>query len=299
MAEHAVSLVVGADGFVGRELSACLARLRRPALETTRRRPAAGPNACFLDLAGDIGQWRPPRPVSVAYLCAAVTSIDECRRDPTRAFRVNVENTVALARSLAEADAFVVFPSTNLVYDGSAPCRNADEPPRPAAAYGRHKAEAERGLLALDRPVAVVRFTKLVARQFKLFQDWVSALRRGRAIHPFSDMVFAPLPLQFAVEALLGVAASRLSGILQVSGERDVTYAEAAEFIARELGADHALVQPVTAASAGLPPESVPRHTTLSNDRLREELNLSPPDVWATVRACLPIADAEHSQGKH
>jgi hypothetical protein len=46
---------------------------------------------------------------------------------------------------------------TNLVFDGSVPCRNAHDAACPVTEYGRQKAEAEKQLLALGNMAAVVR----------------------------------------------------------------------------------------------------------------------------------------------
>jgi hypothetical protein len=56
-------------------------------------------------------------------------------------------------------------------------------------------------------------------------------------------------------------------GIFQLSGPRDVSYAEVADYIARKIGADPALVQRVSAYSAGLPEGSTARNTTLDSSQ--------------------------------
>jgi hypothetical protein len=64
---------------------------------------------------------------------------------------------------------------------------------------------------------------------------------------------------------------------VQVSAAEDITYAAAARFVAKRLGADEELVQPVTVAESGLPIEYVPRHTTLDTSRLQIEFGFKPP----------------------
>jgi dTDP-4-dehydrorhamnose reductase len=196
---------------------------------------------------------------------------------------VNVQNTVALAKTLAAQGTFVVFPSTNLVYDGTVPFRKADDLVCPRTEYGRQKAEAETQLLSLGDSVAIVRFTKIIGPEMPLFRGWMRALRNGEAIHPFSDMVLAPVPLAFAVEVLRRVGSMRLPGILQVSGEKDITYEQVARYIAQRLGVDSDRVQPLSWRETGLHPEAVPKHTTLDTTRLRVECGMEPPDVWSAV----------------
>lgn len=277
-------LVVGADGMIGRALTQRLRGEGWPVVRTVR---AAEAGAVALDLSGDVAAWSPPCEVGAAYLCAAVTSLEDCRRDPARSRAVNVCAAAALARTLARRGAVVLFPSTNLVFDGSRPFERADAPVAPATEYGRQKAEAERLLLGMAGPIGIVRFTKVLGPRAPLLARWAGDLRQGRPVHPFADMVLAPVPLEFAVDVLVRAARERMGGILQVSGPQDVSYEAVARHIARRVGASETLVQPVEAAASGFRPEHVPRHTTLDMTRLQRELGMTPPDVWATIDGAL------------
>ena len=276
-------LVIGADGLIGRALADRLESAGKDVFETTRRYATVSEKRLFLDLAGDISDWQPPGQFSVAFLCAAMTSLNHCRKEPAQTAKVNVYHTVSLAKTLVESGTFVIFPSTNLVYDGSIPFRKAEDPVCPVTEYGRQKAEAERQLLVLGDSVSIVRFTKVLGLNTPLFKGWIQALQDGETIHPFSDMVMAPVPLSFAVDVLHRVAEARLPGIVQVSGEKDVTYEQVARHIAQCIGASPDLVQPMRSEEAGLQIESIPSHTTLDTTRLRVELGMEPPDVWATI----------------
>jgi dTDP-4-dehydrorhamnose reductase len=301
-------LVVGADGAIGGEL---LRRSPPGAIGTTRR---AGGSGLFLDLAADPASWRIPDRVAVGFLCAAVTSVDRCRQFPAETRVVNVERTLRLAGRLRNRGAHVVFLSTNQVFDGTKPRPPHDAPTNPQTEYGRQKAEVERKLLAAGG-ATVVRFTKVVGPGMKLLHVWADALRRGEPVEPFADMVMSPVPLAFAAEALVRVGKRKPGGMVQVSGEIDVSYAEIARRLAEWRGwnpsptpprvgeglsplslagkgdgglgpfASRQLVRPVSFASSGLPPEMAPPHTTLDTTRLTAELGLTPPPVWDTIHA--------------
>lgn len=276
-------LVIGPDGLIGKALSDYLKTAGKPVLGTTRLRDAISEERLFLDLAGDISDWQPPEHISVAYFCAAATSLLDCRKNPSQTKKINVTNTVALARKLVEQGAFVVFPSTNLVFDGLVPFQKADYPACPNTEYGRQKAEAERQLLNLGESVAIVRFTKILGLDTPLFKGWIEALRNNEIIHPFSDMVMSPVPLSFAVEVLYRIAEKRLSGIVQISGKEDVSYERAANFIARGIGARKELVQPVKSTESGIDMEAAPLNTTLDTSCMESALGMMPPDIWKTI----------------
>ncbi|MGO9109332.1 MAG: sugar nucleotide-binding protein [Thermoguttaceae bacterium] len=271
-------LVVGADGMIGRTLAERFTVAGRSVVRTTL---LPTPGAVAFDLAREAARWKPP-PASVAYLCAAITSQEQCRTHRAAARAVNVEGTLALAEKLAHQGTHVIFPSTNLVLDGLRPHQPADSPYAPQTEYGRQKAETEQRLRQLPR-TCVVRFTKVLGRATPLLLGWVAALRKGEVIRPFSDMPMAPVPLDFAVEALVAVAAARAEGVVQVSADRDITYAEAARFVADCLTCAPNLVQPVTVAHSGMAITYVPAHTTLDTTRLQREFGLAPPPLWAAI----------------
>jgi dTDP-4-dehydrorhamnose reductase len=283
MKQTDVSLIVGADSSIGRALAARLISAGKRVIETTRRHDTLCETRIFIDLTKEIENWLPPAKIDVAYLCAAVTSTEQCRQDPVHSAEVNVRNTLSLARNLISRGTFVVFLSTNQVYDGSIPWRKADDKVCPKTEYGRQKAEAEKQLLALGNLVSIVRFTKILSSNMPLFQGWIQRLRNHQEIHPFLDMVMAPVPLFFAVEVLSRLGELRLPGIVQVSGEKDISYDQVAYYLARQIDANLDLVKPRNSKEVGLQAEFVPLYTTLDTTQLRIQLGLDPPKVWSGI----------------
>jgi len=277
------ALVIGGDGQIGAALRARLSEAGWQTTATARHRDSADERQQYLDLSQDLSAWRPSERIAVAYLCAAVTSVAQCQTDPGGTRRVNVDALWAVSQTLLAAGAFVVFPSTSLVFDGSVPCRAATDPVSPLTEYGRQKAELERLLLGAGSQTAVVRLTKVLSPETRLLREWAGKLRAGEAIHPFSDMVMAPITLDLAAEALLRVGERQAAGITQVSAVDDITYAAAARRLAACLRASEGLIQPILASAAGLAPEVAPTHTTLDTTRLCEEIGLQAPQACETL----------------
>jgi dTDP-4-dehydrorhamnose reductase len=289
MRANAVELVVGADGMIGGALLRRLRSLGRPALGTSRRHELPG-QVRHLDLAQPPATWDGP-PVSVAYLCAAVARLDACRRDPEGSARVNVEGTCRLAAALAATGAFVVYLSTNQVFDGTVPNRRPEEAPCPQSEYGRQKAAAEQQIARLGT-AAVLRLTKVFGESVPLFAGWAAALRRGERIRPYADMWMAPLPVSCVTTVLQRLGRLGRPGIYHLSGGRDVTYAEAARLAVQLLDADEALIEPVVTRETDPSAEAPPRHTTLDMAGLPQRVGLALPDVYATIRAALATETA-------
>jgi dTDP-4-dehydrorhamnose reductase len=238
-------LVTGADGSIARALLEALRTPGNLVWSTTRRAESVGPRTLFLDLADQPEQWTlPAEPVDVAFLCAAIASQERCGTEPELTRRINVEHTVALAEKLVAQRTFVVFLSTNLVFDGETPFATADDAYNPRSAYGMQKAQAEQRLLALGERVAIVRLGKVITPHMKLFDGWIHALRAQREIRPFDNLAMAPVSIQFAVDVLCRVAAERRPGIVHANAAHDITYAQAAHIIAARIGADERLIVP-------------------------------------------------------
>ena len=286
MSDEAVTLVVGADCPIGRSLVARLVMNAQSVRGTTRRRSGTGPARYFLDLATDVANWNCPTSVNAAVICAGVTKADALARDPEGAARVNLFGIPQLISKLQLQQAYVVFLSSSSVFDGSRPFVHADAPLAPLTKYGQHKAILERQILEFGGGGAVIRLTKVLEPGFPLFQQWIESLRKRDIIHPFEDQRFAPVPVRFVAAVLERVLAGRCSGVVQVSAREEITYAQAARYIAARIGAPQELVQPISYrnVSADL---VVPRHTTLDIRRLTGELGLEPPDVWPTIEEAM------------
>ena len=289
MARHDkdIWLVVGGDGLIGRALVARAKGEGRAVLATTRRCKEAGPSRPFLELAQDPASWSLPGPVSVAFLLAAAANQASCCADPAVSRRINVDHTVALAQRLVGQGAFVVFTSTNLVFDGELAGYPTCASPSPTSEYGRQKAEAERQLQALGNSVAVVRLTKVLSADMPLIGGWVENLRNGKPIEAFTDLVCAPMPVGFVVEALMRIGAAGRGGLFHLSGADEVTYADLARSLARRLGAERDLVRPVTSAEAGIKLQAIPKHSSLDAEAVATAFDLPPPRLAEVIEACV------------
>jgi dTDP-4-dehydrorhamnose reductase len=269
-------LIVGGDSLIGRALHESYLGAGVPCLATSRR---AGQHP-RLDLAASPETWELGDSYSAAFLCAGRTKLADCEAHPTETALINVTRTTELARKLWERGAFVVFLSTNLVFDGNKAFPTVEDTPNPTTVYGRQKADAEKILCELGERVTIVRLTKVVHPAMPLLLDWAAALRRQEVIHPYSDMVFSPILLRYVVGALQSIALRRAGGIIHLSAERDISYTSFAASLAERLDVSPDLIQPQLA------PEPALRFGTLCM-RPEDVAFLSPPPVAETIRELL------------
>jgi dTDP-4-dehydrorhamnose reductase len=278
--------VVGGDSFLGQQLCRELHSANQSFMFTSRRPNRQG--SLQLDLSQPPNLWPGLPRVQQAVLCAGITSMDACEKDPGATHNVNVAHTLALARKLTLAGAFVVFLSTSLVFDGAVLSPSEEDATNPFNEYTRHKVEVEQGLANLVPRPAVLRLTKVVSPGYPLFNSWGASLVKGEEIRPFQDLLFAPVSMEAALHAIITVLSSHKGGTWHFSGQESVSYAGACIELARQIGAESALVQPVPANLAKLPYPTLPKHANLGMEATTRELGLLPQPFPEAIRSCLP-----------
>ncbi len=279
-------LVVGSDSMVGKVLIPCLREGGKNVIGTTRRREVVNENNLFLDLSMDTGDWTAPESAGVAVVLAGVTKILECQKNPRLTRRVNIQGIVDLIDNLASKGIFIIYLSTNQVFDGSKPYRKPEEPLSPITEYGRQKAEVELQIKKNWKDsVSILRATKIFDTEVPLFNEWVESMRAEKVIHPFSDMVLAPITLECTVSALKKLIDKKMPGIFQLSGSRDFSYSEVAYMGADTLNLDRKLIKPIPVKKSAHHTEKLMKHTTLNVDKLRDSTGIEPPaSEWVIQR---------------
>jgi len=279
-------LLIGADSEIGAATLRHITRAGQPALGTTRRAERASAGLITLDLSRPLDEWTPPAGTRAACIFAAVPRLAACAAAPDSSAHINVTQTLALVDRLVAAGSHVLFLSTNQVFDGSFPHVPADAARAPVSEYGSQKARTEAALerlMTTGAPVSILRLSKIVSPDMPLIRGWTRVLRSGEAIRAFSDMTMAPVETALAAEAIATLMNARTSGIFQLTGPVDVTYADVARHLASQVGADPALVVPVPAASAGMPDGATPRHTTLESSALHRQFGIAAPGPWEVI----------------
>ncbi len=252
---------------------------------TTRRQPS-GPRELHLDFDAPIGRFSIPEGIRSACIFVTVARLAACEADPNASGFVNISQTMALIDRLAANGIYTLFLSTNQVFDGESPHVRADAPASPRSEYGRQKAETERQLRAHTEagdPIGILRLAKVVSPGMALLSDWKRALAAGRTIHLFSDMRMAPTPIDIVASLIAQMMQDCSPFIAQLSGPRDITYAEAGRFLASRIGADPRLVEPVSACDAGVPRGATPRHTTLDSSAIASKYGSTVPDAFEVI----------------
>jgi len=230
---------------------------------------------------GVLGDVRP----EVVVHCAAYTDVDGCEVNKRYAYMVNYVATRLLAGGVARRGGFMVYVSTDYVFDGERGMYREDDVPNPVNFYGLSKLLGEVAVESLlGGSSTVVRVSGLYGysptgkRNFgvRALED----LSQGRVVYAFEDQYLSPTYVPQLAQAVTRVVGRGITGTLHVAGERLSRY-EFALILAEELGADRSLVKPTSLSSAKLVARR-PRDSSLDTSRAAGEgLALRP------VRECV------------
>lgn len=246
------ALVLGATGLVGGELMRQLRGMGAETVGTYRSRPS--PGLLPLDVADAravaalIARTRP----TVVFLTAALTAVDYCETHRDEAWRINAQAPRWVADAAAGVGAKLVFYSTEYVFDGRNGPYGEDDPTHPLGVYAESKATGEREVQEGIADHLILRTTVVFGwdRGSKNFamQVW-ERLAAGERMRVPMDQLGNPTLVDFLVEATLGLVERGARGVVNVVGCDRVPRSEFAVRLARGMGLNEGLIDPVTTAA--------------------------------------------------
>lgn len=271
-------LVIGASGFVGRELLRALGPGR--ALGTFSSHPIPGAvhfdarTMRLTDLNVPLGAF------THGIILLANASIDGCARDPKSAWDLNVRAVTGIVNDLHAAGVIPVFASSDAVFDGIAGNYTENSPLSPTLTYGRHKAAVEAYVQSLPGPWIVVRLSKTVASTsgtHSLIGEWLDDFRAGKPIKCARDQRFAPASVTDVVKALIALGERRLTGLYNCGGPDALSRLELLQNLVRRIRENQTFDPDISACSIRDLPFAEPRplDTSLISTKLYQAVGFS------------------------
>lgn len=229
-------LIVGVNSRIGGALFKSYASDRFPVFGTSRRKSEVGDEIFYLDVLSSQSDREKLPEVSVVFLCAYISNMADCSND-SRSEIVNVKGILGLANYFLNKGSFVVFLSSNAVFNHEQNYANEADCPHPRTSYGQQKYEVENQLLgSANKNLAIVRMTKVLSHDLALLKNWQLAISCGENINAFEDLKICPISLIFAVNSLRKIAESRSAGIFHLSGDAEYSYLEIGQKISEISG---------------------------------------------------------------
>lgn len=173
-------LITGATGLLGRPvLRACRDVSGWTVTGTAFRRAAAGLERVDLSQPETIPAFLDRLAPDVIIHSAAERRPDVSEKDPAGTQRLNVGATAALAQWAAARGAFLIYISSDYVFDGTQPPYTPESPTRPVNAYGQSKLDGERVIRAAGGDTALLRVPILYGEVEELGESPVTVLAKN------------------------------------------------------------------------------------------------------------------------
>jgi len=254
-------LIVGAAGLLGQYLmsagKAAGSSMTGTFNETV---PADTSDLIHMDITdqGSVARGLGSTSPELVVLSAAMTNVDQCEREPSKAYAVNMEGALNLATECRSVGAKLVYISTDYVFNGLKKGRYHEfESPDPTSVYARSKLEGER--ITMDAgPNNLVCRVSVVYGWNRLgpkgnFVTWIiDSLKNGKAIRLYDDQFVSPTYAPAAAGDILDLVFSEASGIYHTSGPDCLSRYDIGLKVAEVFDLDKNLIAPVSTAEMPL-----------------------------------------------
>ena len=209
--------------------------------------------------------------------CAAYTDVDESERNPDQAFAVNVQGTEWVARAAREADAQMVYVSTDYVFDGEKKTPYTEgEAVNPLSQYGRSKLEGEIKVREVCADNHTIVRSAWLYGPGKGFVDWMlgrlempDASDASETLRVVDDHIGSPTWISDLARAILLLAEERLTGTFHYVNKGETHWLGAAWVIADYLGVERSRLSGTAMAELSRPAPR-PHYSALDVDKFEK-----------------------------
>jgi dTDP-4-dehydrorhamnose reductase len=181
--------------------------------------------------------------------CAAIVNIDECEKNPEFAYQQNVQGTENIVEVAEAVDSFLIYISTDAVFDGKKGNYSEEDSPNPINVYGETKLKAEQIVQKSSCKSCIVRtniygWNKL--EKLSLAEWMIYQLENNKVLYGFIDVQFTPILVNNLSEMLFEIYEKKIQGILNVAGLESCSKFEFAKKIANVFQLNKNLIKPVS-----------------------------------------------------
>lgn len=212
--------------------------------------------------------------------CAALTQADECELNPIKAWEINVTATRFIVDAAKKINAFLIFISTDFVFDGmNGPYKETDTV-NPVSYYGSTKVAAEKAVAESGLPYAIARtcllYGNILIGTRSNIVSWVKEnLEQGKKIKVVGDQWRTPTYVEDLAKGILLIVEKKATGFFHISGEDFLSPYDMAVATADYLHLDKSVMEKVD-ASVFTQSAKRPAKTGFIIDKAKLELGYAP-----------------------
>lgn len=245
-------LVTGATGLLGSKLVEKLTRKEYHVYSGYNKHEPINGEPIKIDVAkkDDVEKAFEVSKPDVVIHTAALTNVDECEMNKELAWKTNVIGTKNIADMSKHYNAFLIYISTDYVFDGEKGMYKEDDEPNPINYYGLTKLKGEEEVMKLDNYLIVrtsVIYGSTPASGKTNFALWViENLKKRKEVKVVVDQWNTPTLNINLADMIIELLEKRLNGVYHLAGATRISRYDFARLIAKVFELEENLIVPTT-----------------------------------------------------
>jgi len=179
----------------------------------------------------------------------AMTGVDLCEKEKTSASEINTKATEIIAKECSKLNSFLVYVSTDYVFDGNFGMYKEDDVANPLGFYGKSKLEGEKAVQNFSTNWCIVRTSTPFGLHptKKSFPMWViENLQKQKQIDVLTDQFTSPTYVPNLSRMLIEISERRITGIIHVAGASKTSRYQMASMVSDKLNLDSTLLKQIS-----------------------------------------------------
>lgn len=220
--------------------------------------------------------------------CAASRDPVYCEQHPAEANSLNFGGTLYLCEWSSRNGCFLVYLSTDLVFDGRHGDYREEDDPHPVSIYGWSKLAGEQAVQNCQSPHAIIRTSLIYGRSPEgnrgTDENLVLGWKEGRKSRLFVDEFRNPTAVGELALVIREIVRRRVTGIWHVAGAECVSRYDLGTKVASVFGYTQDMLVPRKIEEMQCSPPRAP-NTTLNMDKIRNLLGFPFASIEANLRS--------------
>ena len=201
----------------------------------------------LLDLEGIHKIFKKIQPDIVIH-SAALTDVEKCELEQKLANSLNVTATEVIAKEVEQIGSYLMYISTDYVFDGNQGLYKETDLRNPLSNYGKTKLSGEKIIQDITSRWSIIRTSTPFGQHplKKTFPAWVyENLKINKKINILENQLTSPTYVPNLSEMILEIISRRLEGFFHLAGSTKISRFEFAKMIATKFDLNLSLLNPV------------------------------------------------------
>ena len=275
-------LVTGAAGLVGNQLVNDLSKSNEVFSCYNQSQPESGiPLKMDLQNHEMISNVLLETEPDVVIHLGAMTGVDSCEKEESMAFDINTKATQIIAQQCSILDKFLIYVSTDYVFDGNSSMYYEDASTNPLSIYGKSKLGGEKMVQEFSSNWCIARTSTPfgIHPTKKSFPTWIiENVKQKKQVNIVTDQITSPTYVPNLSQMLMEISEKNINGIIHTSGATSISRYKMAELIFEKFNLDKTLLKGVSSDEMNWIAKR-PKNSTLNTSMANLVLDKKPETI--------------------